>query len=469
MNVVRNENKRSGSLFSRQDADNFNSFIDKSGLINLPLGGRLFTWMNKAGTKLSKLDRFLISEEVAKALLDVRVTAIDHLWSDHNPILLHYQSPTLVLFLSSFSIPGSLPHGSKSSFFILIPKVSNPIFIKDFHPISLIGVHYKIVAKILANWLDKVINKIVSHKQSAFIVGRQILDGPLILILALNGVLGLELVYPHLRLRFSSMGFHNALSTTVSSDGDVSSMASNSGCASGSFPFTYLGLPFGSNMSLTSSWQIQAMFFWEGSHEARKLAWTKWKNVISSYDNGGLYIGSLKAFNLALIQKWHWRLLLHKNALWVEVIKALHGHKGGFDNNGCIYNALTLRSLNLYSGIFCLLAHCLEILLLISLNIDLLLDLLAILSLMFFEEVLGFAAALAIIVTEVSQSGQHESRKSPTAKLFDVDSRRISIFTVNTKEYHSDVLANITRIMRSTLVQVMFLMINDNYVLEFVS
>ncbi|GKA17676.1 hypothetical protein Tco_0697513 [Tanacetum coccineum] len=44
--------------------------------------------MNKDGTKLSKLDR-LISEEVAKALLDVRVTAIDRLWSDHNLILLH--------------------------------------------------------------------------------------------------------------------------------------------------------------------------------------------------------------------------------------------------------------------------------------------------------------------------------------------------------------------------------------------
>ncbi|GKG56707.1 hypothetical protein Tco_0580031, partial [Tanacetum coccineum] len=34
-----------------------------------------------------------------------------------------------------------------------------------------------------------------------------------------------------------------------------------------------------------------------------------------------------------------------------------------------------------------------------------------------------------------------ESRKSPTAELFDVDSGRISIVTVNTKKYHSDVLA----------------------------
>ncbi|GJX46969.1 hypothetical protein Tco_0272159 [Tanacetum coccineum] len=34
-----------------------------------------------------------------------------------------------------------------------------------------------------------------------------------------------------------------------------------------------------------------------------------------------------------------------------------------------------------------------------------------------------------------------ESRKSPTAVLFDVDTERISIVTVNTKEYYSDVMA----------------------------
>ncbi|GKC41670.1 hypothetical protein Tco_1059392 [Tanacetum coccineum] len=40
-----------------------------------------------------------------------------------------------------------------------------------------------------------------------------------------------------------------------------------------------------------------------------------------------------------------------------------------------------------------------------------------------------------------SQSRQHESRKLPTKSLFDVDSSRISIIIVNTKEHHSDVLA----------------------------
>ncbi|GKA94889.1 hypothetical protein Tco_0816927, partial [Tanacetum coccineum] len=65
----------------------------------------------------------------------------------------------------------------------------------------------------------------------------------------------------------------------------------------------------------------------------------------------------------------------------------------------------------------------------------------------------GFAAALAVLITGASQSRQHESRKSPTVEVFDVDSGGISIITMNTKEYHSEVLENITRIMRRTLTQ----------------
>ena len=67
-----------------------------------------------------------------------------------------------------------------SSFITLLPKVSNPL-LKDFLPISLIGIQYKIVAKILANRLAEVVNKLVCHEQSTFISGRQILDGPLML------------------------------------------------------------------------------------------------------------------------------------------------------------------------------------------------------------------------------------------------------------------------------------------------
>ncbi|GKB00054.1 putative RNA-directed DNA polymerase, eukaryota, reverse transcriptase zinc-binding domain protein [Tanacetum coccineum] len=49
----------------------------------------------------------------------------------------------------------------------------------NFRPISLIGSQYKILAKILANRLAVVIPSVVSEAQTAFIKGRQIIDGPL--------------------------------------------------------------------------------------------------------------------------------------------------------------------------------------------------------------------------------------------------------------------------------------------------
>ncbi|GJX74801.1 hypothetical protein Tco_0313396 [Tanacetum coccineum] len=248
-------------------------------------------------------------------------------WDDIKVDILEYVN----IFLDT----GSLPHGSNSSFFTLITKVSNPIFINDFRLISLIVVHYKIIAKILANQLSKVIDKIISHEQSAFIVDRQILDG----LLTLSEIVEclFNLIAGLIRgVKFGSPEKSNVYGIGVL-DVDVPSMASNYGCASGSFPFTYLGLPIGSNMSLTSSWQVLLDKF--------QLKLSSWKANLLSI--GGLHtlikvvlgsLGSLKAFNLALLQKWHWRLLSHKNALWVKVIKALHGQEGGFDNNGCIYN-----------------------------------------------------------------------------------------------------------------------------------
>ncbi|GJW49897.1 RNA-directed DNA polymerase, eukaryota, reverse transcriptase zinc-binding domain protein [Tanacetum coccineum] len=45
---------------------------ERYGLIDLPMGGRYFTWMNKAGTKMSKLDRFLMSENVLDTYPDIK-------------------------------------------------------------------------------------------------------------------------------------------------------------------------------------------------------------------------------------------------------------------------------------------------------------------------------------------------------------------------------------------------------------
>jgi hypothetical protein len=67
-----------------------------------------------------------------------------------------------------------------STFISLIPKTHGAKEIKDFRPISLVGGIYKIIAKVLANRMRKVMDKIISKPQNAFVKGRQILDSVLV-------------------------------------------------------------------------------------------------------------------------------------------------------------------------------------------------------------------------------------------------------------------------------------------------
>ena len=63
---------------------------------------------------------------------------------------------------------------------MLIPKKGGVEDLGDYKPISLLGGLYKLLAKVLANRLKKVIGKVISPDQNVFIKGRQILDGSLI-------------------------------------------------------------------------------------------------------------------------------------------------------------------------------------------------------------------------------------------------------------------------------------------------
>ena len=83
-------------------------------------------------------------------------------------------------FIGEFHSRGKLSKGIGASFIALIPKKEGEIGIKDFRPISLIGGVYKILAKVLAGRLQKVLLEIISKEQGTFVKGRQILDGVLI-------------------------------------------------------------------------------------------------------------------------------------------------------------------------------------------------------------------------------------------------------------------------------------------------
>ncbi|KAJ0503263.1 putative RNA-directed DNA polymerase [Helianthus annuus] len=87
----------------------------------------------------------------------------------------------LVKLFGKFYEEGSLNSCCTSSFIALIPKVKDPTSPKDFRPISLIGVINKVISKVLVNRLKGVVGGLISEQQSAFLAGRNIMDGPLIL------------------------------------------------------------------------------------------------------------------------------------------------------------------------------------------------------------------------------------------------------------------------------------------------
>ncbi|GJY93981.1 RNA-directed DNA polymerase, eukaryota, reverse transcriptase zinc-binding domain protein [Tanacetum coccineum] len=186
---------------------------------------------------------------------------------------------------------------------------------------------------------------------------------------------------------------YNVYGVGVSSN-EVEIVASYMGCEAGFFPFTYLGLPVGSNMSRIANWQLlidrfkarlsgwkanlfsiggrltlikyvlssldnyylsifkvletvvkslkslRASFFWGSSEDSKKHAWVKLSNILASLDKGGLGVSSLKAFTMSLLLKWRWRLFQNPKALWVHVVKAIHGEETCIDIRGCHTNGV---------------------------------------------------------------------------------------------------------------------------------
>ncbi|GJV19995.1 RNA-directed DNA polymerase, eukaryota, reverse transcriptase zinc-binding domain protein [Tanacetum coccineum] len=339
--------ERFGSQFDSSMTNDFNDFIEENDLIDPPLGGYQYTWVNKMATKMSKINRFLLSERVTDSFPNIVATILDKGIPDHRPIMLHEVTndygptpfrffhswldcadfeelvttswtsdysgdlnpmylvkkklqrlknlikswsddkrkkakedkhvlsqkivevekkadlgmaskeelnarqgkegfllygesrwmasgkrtriglklssskekfkpfavwdcgsdkspgpdgfmfdfckrfwhvlePNIVRVVTYFHRSNKFPKGCNSSFITLILKVAGPVFIKDYRLISFIRSMYKIIGKLLANRLAKVVGDLISSEQSAFVKGRQIMDGPMILNEILN-------------------------------------------------------------------------------------------------------------------------------------------------------------------------------------------------------------------------------------------------------------------------------------------
>lgn len=89
------------------------------------------------------------------------------------------------MMFDEFHYFASLPRKFTSYFVTLIPKVKNLISLGEFIHISLVRPLYKLVAKVLANMLSVMMDKLISPNQSLFLKGAMLVDR----VVAIDGVI----------------------------------------------------------------------------------------------------------------------------------------------------------------------------------------------------------------------------------------------------------------------------------------
>ncbi|GJV44916.1 putative RNA-directed DNA polymerase, eukaryota, reverse transcriptase zinc-binding domain protein, partial [Tanacetum coccineum] len=267
-----------------------------------------------------------------------------------------------------------LEKGCNPSFMALISKKNDPLSFSDYRPISLIGCIYKVITKILAACLAKVIGLVIRSNQSAFIEGRQILDGCLVandiirmasientkfllfkvdfekefdsvnwnffldvmrqmglgskwrtwiasclspasIFVMINGSPSNEfkMEYACNKGLYNGVSLAGCLKVNISKTrilgvgvfkAEIKVVASSIGCAYGTFPFAYLGLPVKKKTRLKEGWNAIIDRFrdkissWKAknlsigcSESQRGIYWVKWNSILLGHKFGGLGIG----------------------------------------------------------------------------------------------------------------------------------------------------------------------------------
>ncbi|KAL4579684.1 hypothetical protein LXL04_015841 [Taraxacum kok-saghyz] len=109
--AVRNDNERHGTRFCPLIASDFNEFIYEAGLVDIPMGGKRYTRVDSYCGKMSRLDRFLVSEQLFDVFPELQCIVLMRRWSNHCPLLLQelnidYGPTSFKLFSSCMEITG---------------------------------------------------------------------------------------------------------------------------------------------------------------------------------------------------------------------------------------------------------------------------------------------------------------------------------------------------------------------------
>jgi hypothetical protein len=75
----------------------------------------------------------------------------------------------------------------------------------------------------------------------------------------------------------------------------------------------------GTCKTITSVW---AKFWWSGNLDKRSMHWLSWQKLSVPKSQGGMGFRDLEAFNIALLGKQAWRMVMYPDSLCAQVLRS---------------------------------------------------------------------------------------------------------------------------------------------------
>ncbi|XP_019238100.1 PREDICTED: uncharacterized protein LOC109218205 [Nicotiana attenuata] len=280
---------------------------------------------------------------------DTTLPAVNMQILKNGPQLKHQQAVELAKDISKQEVDecmqaiGMMPKAINCTTVTLLPKITNPTNIKDYIPISCCSVLYKIISKILASRLQKVMGYLIDSAQVMEGLGFPHNFDQWVSSCIHSGDNQSVAMLKHCFDQFSTAsGLKVNLNKSSVYFSGVCNMEQELilqqlGYVQGELPFRYLGVPLTTKKMRVKQWQplIDKIVAKISSWTARKLSYAGrvqlirtvvfgvqfyWSQIflLPSKSAGGLNILNLKRWNKAAILKMQWDLATKADRLWFK-------------------------------------------------------------------------------------------------------------------------------------------------------
>ncbi|RVX04003.1 putative ribonuclease H protein [Vitis vinifera] len=287
---------------------------------------------------------------------ELQLKQISHCWD--------FIKEEILDMFKEFHEQNSFLRSLNNTFLVLLPKKGGAEDLGDYRPISLLGGLYKLLAKVLANRLKKVIGKVVSPIRMLFAEGFAKngvwsemvgMDVELYIynqVFSLGeqsvsqGVLSLGVAYGEVEDRLSIFHTYSLLMIQL-----FFCEAKKEHITHLSWILFWFEAASGLRINLAKSEilpvgeveevdemaaelglarrleKLQRDFLWGGGNLEKKAHLVNWEVVCADKENGGLGLRKLALLNKALLGKWLWRFACVKEDLWKQVLVAKYGQE----------------------------------------------------------------------------------------------------------------------------------------------